>query len=325
MLSRRRFLHSTLTASASIPLAGRSFAQEGYPAKEIHSICGFPAGSTADIWVRFFGEQLSKLSGKTVVVENKPGANGLLSTEHVVRSKPDGYTIFVTPGSSLLAAARHIYKNISFDPINDFDHITPLVKQASLLCVAVDSPFRNVADLVAYLRDQKGKAFYGTTTNTAIIACALFLRQFNLEATQVPYRTTPDSLNDVKSGRLSFMFVDSATATGLARGGHLRTLCTTTQERMEPTPDVPSAKEAGLTMDLPTWWSVHAPKGLPKPVFDKLEGWFNEIVRSDATREYLTRQGASPYVGDSKMLKELLIREDQAWGKYVELANIQKQ
>jgi tripartite-type tricarboxylate transporter receptor subunit TctC len=325
MLSRRTLLQSTVAASASLPLAGNAFAQaETYPAREIHSICGFPAGSTADIFVRFFGNQLSVLSGKAVITENKPGANGLLATEHVLRSRPDGYTVWVAPGSSSLAAAKHLFKSLSFDPINDFDHITPAIKQAFVLCVGAESPHRNVADLVAYLRAQKGQAFYGTTTNTALIACALFLKQFDLEATNVPYRTTPDSINDIKSGRLAFQFVDPGTVGELARNGHVRALCTTSRERMEGTPDIPSAKEAGIDMHLISWWSIHAPKGMPAPVFAKLEGWFNQIVRSDATREFLARFGASPYIGDSKMLKKMLVRDYEDWGKYVELAKIQK-
>ena len=322
MLSRRLFLSSAIAAS-SASFSGLSFAQS-YPAREIHSICGFPAGTTADIWVRFFGQQLTSLCGKPVVVENRSGAFGLLATEQVVRSKPDGYTIFIAPGASSLAAARHLYKDASFDPVNDFDHITPMAKQGFILCVAVDSPHRTVNDLVSYLRAEKGNAMYATATNTAVVAAALFLRQFDLEATAVAYRTTPESLNDFKSGKLSFQIVDPGTAGSLVRAGHLRALCTTTQQRMEGTPDIPSAKEAGLTMDIMSWWSIHAPKGLPTPIFDQLETWFNQIIRSDATREFLTRFGASPYIGDSKTLKDLVISESSAWEKYVALAKIQK-
>jgi tripartite-type tricarboxylate transporter receptor subunit TctC len=324
MLSRRAFLGSAVAAS-SLPLSTISFAQSNaYPSKEIHAVCGFPAGTTADIWVRFFGQQLTNLCGKPVIVENRPGAFGLLATEQVVRSKPDGYTIFIAPGASSLAAAKHLYKSVSFDPINDFDHITPAVKQAFVLCVPANSPNQSVNELINFLRVEKGGAFYGTTTNTAVVASALFLRQFNLEATAVAYRSTTDSLNEIRSGKLSFQFVDPGTVGELVRAGHLRALCTTAQERMEGTPDIPSAKDAGLTMDIISWWSIHAPKGLPVPVFDQLETWFNQIVRSDATREFLKRQGASPYIGDSKSLKELVVRENEAWEKYVAVAKIQK-
>jgi tripartite-type tricarboxylate transporter receptor subunit TctC len=323
MLSRRAFLGSTAAALSGVPFT-KTVAQPAYPVREIHTMCGFPAGSTADIWVRYFVNQLAILSGKPGIVENKPGANGLLATEYVFRAKPDGYTILIAPGSSALASAKSIYKSVSFDPINDFDHITPIVKQAFVLCVAAESPFQSVADLVAYLRAQNGNAFYGTTTNTAIVACALFLKQFGLEATQVAYRATPDALNDIHSGKLAFQFIDSGSAIGWKRSGHLRPLCTTSQERMPGIPDIPSAKEAGLTMDLINWWSVHAPKGLPQPIFNKLETWFNEIVRSEATREFTRQQGVSPYIGDSKTLKQMLITEADAWEKYVTVAHIQK-
>jgi tripartite-type tricarboxylate transporter receptor subunit TctC len=325
MLSRRQFVGSAIANSMAVPFSTGAFGQSGaYPAKEIHAVCGFPAGTTADIWVRFFGQQLTNLCGKPVIVENKPGAFGLLATEQVVRSRPDGYTIFIAPGASSLAAAKHLYKNVSFDPINDFDHITPAVKQAFVLCVPAGSPHQTFNELIAFLRAEKGNAFYGTSTNTAVVCSALFLQQFNLEATAVAYRSTTDSLNDIRSGKLSFQSVDPGTVGEMVRQGNLRTLCTTSQERMEGTPNIPSAKEVGLTMDIISWWSIHAPKGLPAPVFDQLEVWFNQIVRSDATREFLTRQGASPYIGDSRTLKALLVRENDAWEKYVALARIQK-
>ena len=142
MVSRREMLQSgagALIASAVGPVT--VFAQVAdYPNKPIHAICMFPPGSGADIIVRFFAKKLSDVSGKTVVVENKAGAFGNIATEAVARSKPDGYTIYIAPGSSVFAAAKHLFTKLPFDPVNDFDHVALIAKLPFVLIVNGDSP-----------------------------------------------------------------------------------------------------------------------------------------------------------------------------------------
>jgi tripartite-type tricarboxylate transporter receptor subunit TctC len=162
MLSRRELLRTAAVASLATPSIARlSFAEDAWPSREIHAICGFPPGTGADIFVRFYAKKLQEVAGKTVIVENKTGAFGNIASEYVVRSKPDGYTVFIAPGSSFLAAAPSLFKKLNFDPVNDFEHVTTLAKIPFLLVVSGNSPYKTVAELVTYLKQQGDKASYG--------------------------------------------------------------------------------------------------------------------------------------------------------------------
>src|SRR3989440_6113920 len=136
-------------------LAAPALAQD-YPAREIRSICNFSAGSGADIVVRFYSDKLSRLAGKPVIVENKPGAQGLVATDYVAKARPDGYTILITPASSTLATAPHIFKHIPFDPLRDLAPVTTINSLAFTIAVDAAKPYRTIDDLVAALRAKPG-------------------------------------------------------------------------------------------------------------------------------------------------------------------------
>ena len=181
MSSRRQFLKSAASVSLAMPFVSRGASAQGvWPAREVHAICGFPPGTGADVFVRFYSKQLQDRIGKTVIVENKVGAFGNISTEYLARSKPDGYTVGIMPGSSFLAAASALFKKLPFDPINDFDHITTLSKLPFILLVSGDSPHKSVADLVADLKAKGDKASYGSVANTGLVSGGLLKRSLAL-------------------------------------------------------------------------------------------------------------------------------------------------
>ena len=198
MLSRRTLLQSAAMASVAMPyLARTASAQDAWPSREIHSICGFPPGSGADVFVRFYGKKLEDKLGKTIITENKVGAFGNIATEYVARSKPDGYTLFIAPGSSFLAAAPSLFKKLAFDPVNDFEHVTTLSKLPFILVVAGDSPYKSVADLTAYLKQQGDKGSYASVANTGIVSSELYKANFGLNTVEVKYKDAGAMLNDL--------------------------------------------------------------------------------------------------------------------------------
>src|SRR3954462_11641539 len=133
-----------------------SAAAQEYPVREVRSICNFTAGSGADIIVRYYSEKLSKLAGRPVIVENRPGAQGLVATDFVAKSKPDGYTILITPASSTLATAPHIFKHIPFDPLKDFQPVTTINSLPFLVAVDAAKPYRLLEEFIAALRAKEG-------------------------------------------------------------------------------------------------------------------------------------------------------------------------
>ena len=324
MPSRRRFLRSA-AAWAAIPLLPTELlAQDAnYPSRDIHLICMFPPGTGADIFVRFYGEKLQRAAGRTVIVDNKAGAFGNIATEFVARAKPDGYTLYIAPGSSVLAGAPSLFKKLSFDPINDFEHVTTLSKLPFILLVAADGPYKTVADLVADLRQKGDKGSYGSTANTGLISSELFKQSFGLQTVEVKYRDAAGLLNDLIGGNIAFGHIDAAAAVGLISNGKVRALATSSKDRFVSLPDIPSASETGINSDIIAWWSVHTPKGTPKPILDKLEAWFNKIAVDEDVKKFLATSGSDPFPGNSTMLRDLLVKETRAWADYVKLAKIE--
>ena len=167
---------------------------QDYPAREIRSICNFSAGSGADIIVRWYSDRLSKLAGKPVVDENKPGNQGTVATDFVAKSKPDGYTLLITPASSTLAIAPHLFKHLPFDPARDFAPVTTVTSLSFVIAVDAAKPIRTIPQLISSLKEKKGNGFYGTGSNTGQVAAELLKVRAGLETTYVPFKATVGAL-----------------------------------------------------------------------------------------------------------------------------------
>jgi tripartite-type tricarboxylate transporter receptor subunit TctC len=260
-----------------------------------------------------------------VIVENKPGGFGAISTEYLARSKADGYTIGILPGSSFLAAAAHLFKKLPYDPVNDFEHVTTLARLPFILVVSGDSPYKSVADLTKFLKERGDKASYGSLANIGLVSSELYKAQFGLETVEVKYKDAAAGLNDLWGGNIVFTHIDPAGGAAHLKSGKLRPLATTSAKRLQALPDIPSAHESGImNTDLTAWWSVHVPKGVPKPVLTKLEDWFNKIAVDEETVKWLALNGTDPLPGNSTLVKEMLVKDIQAWGEYVRLAKIEQ-
>jgi tripartite-type tricarboxylate transporter receptor subunit TctC len=302
-------------------------AQE-YPTKEIHAICNFVAGTGGDIYVRYFSERLSALAGKPVIVDNRGGAMGNIGTEAAARSKPDGYTILIVPGSSTMAAAVSGFKKLPFDPTKDFIPVTTLAKLGFVFVVDPKSPIKSMSELTANLKAKGAKASYGESSNTGLIAGELYKKFAGLpQVTKVQYKENQTPLNDMYAGSLEFMVVDAPWAVEQAKSGRLRILAVTSADRLSVLADVPTMEEAGVKGfgDVTPWWAVFVPAKTPQPIVTKLEGWFNQIVASQDTKKWLNNLGSDPFPGNSKSLEKLLASDIPRWAEYYKLANIEAQ
>ena len=314
-------------ALTALLLAPLSAAAQDYPTKDIHTICNFPAGSGADVFVRYFSDKLSALAGKPVIVENKGGALGNIGTEAAAKSRPDGYTILIAPGSSTMAAATSTFKKLPFDPQKDFIPVTTLAKLGFVIAVDAKSPIKTLADLTAHLKAKGAKATYGIAANTGLVSAELYKKAAKVEATKAQYREMGTLMNDMYAGNLDFTSGDPVWAVEQTKAGKIRALAVTSGTRMSALPDVPTMAEAGLPEfgELIAWWAVFVPANTPKPVVDKLEAWFNQIVATDETKKFLNNLGSDPFPGNSKMLGELVAADIKKWAEYVKLAGIEPQ
>ena len=313
-------------AAMSFALAATMAVAQQYPNREIRALCNFAVGTGADILVRYYSDQLSKLAGRPVIVENKPGAQGNIATDALAKSKPDGYTIMITPGSSTLSAAPHLSKRLPFDPIKDIQPVTTVAKLAFAFAVNANNPARTIQELRDNLRKKPDHGSWGTSNNTGQVGGELFKEMAGLKSLFVPYKASGQALTDLLSGQIDFMVFDVTFLSGQVKAGKVRLLAVTSGTRTGALPDVPTMQESGFPgYDLTPWWGVVAPAGTPKPIVDRLEAWFNQIARSEQTRQFLARVATDPFPGDQKMMAALIKTDMERWGRFVKLARIEPQ
>ena len=241
---RTAFLFSAVVATCGA--LGSPAPAQTYPSQDVHFICGFAAGSGADIIVRYFAEKLRPLMGRSIIVENKVGAIGNLATEYVARAKPDGLTIYVT-GASGVAANMHIFKNPSVDAANALQVVATINKATMMLGVRADAPWKTAPELSAAMKLKGDKASYATANPTAKVLGALYKERAGLQSVEVPYRTGADFLNDLYSGNIDYALPDNIQAMAQARAGRMRILAVGAGERMRAAPDLPDHDRAWLS------------------------------------------------------------------------------
>jgi tripartite-type tricarboxylate transporter receptor subunit TctC len=327
MFTRRDILRSAAAAGLTpVAPAVLRAQEEKYPSRVIKAICMFPPGTGADILVRWFADRIARISGGSVIVENRPGAFGNIATEAVARSKPDGYTIYIAPTSSVLAVAPHIFKQLNYDPVESFDHITTISKVPFMFCVDGKGPLKTLADLTAFLKEKGDQANYGGSANTGIVGAEIYKKAMGLKTVHINYRTPQAGFTDVYGGQIAFYTTDYGTAAAPIQQGLLRPLVVTSAERTKANPDVPGARESGIAgLDLTAWWAVHTPKGTPPAIQQSLASWFNQLVLEPETAKFLATVGADPFPGAGLNVRDMLIKETKDWEGYVALTNMQKQ
>ena len=316
----RRALLQSAGALAFAPLGPAAHAQD-YPSQDIRMICGFSAGSGADIFVRYFAEKLRPIAGRTVIVENKIGANSNVATEYVARSKPDGHVLYPFAGTTV-AASMHLFKNPPVDVGKALRVAATTSNLAFVLTVAAKSPYKSVAELTAAMKQKGDKASYATTANPGVIMGAIYKNTAGLQAIDVPYRTAPDSLNEMLSGRIDYALHDPIFALGQVREGRLRALAVSTAKRLQSQPDIPTMTESGIPMDLSLWWGVLVPAATPDPIVNKINSWFAQIVGTEETRKFLADSGADPMINTPEKAQEMFLTAIKEWGEYVRMARI---
>jgi tripartite-type tricarboxylate transporter receptor subunit TctC len=308
---------------AALFLAVPAHAQQDYPNRPIKLVCGFVAGSGADVVHRYLAEKLRVLTGNPVIVENKPGASGNLAHAYVANSKPDGYTVYPVGGSTL-AASMHIFKTPPIDPLKDLEPVGTLLKQGWLVVVDAKSPYKTLPELTAHLKARKEKASYSTATVPGTVMAELYKHIVGLQTVQVNYKTFGDSLTDLLSGTLDVGFADAAYTLREMKQGRLRPLGISTRTRMTAMGDIPTMAEGGVPgIDLVVWWATMVPAGTPQPIKDKLRGWFDQILRMEDTDKFFRSIGTDVYISSPEQTTALLKEQIKVWGDYIHTAGIQ--
>jgi tripartite-type tricarboxylate transporter receptor subunit TctC len=310
-------------AAIGLLLPGGVRAQD-YPSQDVRFLCAFPAGSGADVIVRYFAEKMRPLVKRTIIVENKPGAGGNIAAEALVRSKADGHTIFIHAGNTV-AGNMHLIKKPPFDAAKAIQIAATINKQAFMLAVEAKRPWQTVGELTAYLKDKGDKASYAVSANSGKVMGAIYKERAGLQAVEVHYRMAQDSLNDMTSGKIDYALQDPVFALSQHREGRLRVLAVASAERLKSNPEFPTMTESGVPMDLVGWFAAMVPSATPRPIVETLNKWFSEVVAGAETQTFLKNYGGDPWIATPEEGQARLVRDIALWGDYVRIAKLEPQ
>ena len=327
----RRWL-ARLCAPAAISMAClgvcTSAIAQDYPNRPITWVVGFPPGGISDLGTRFVAKVLGEKLGTQIVVDNKPGAGGLVAGEFVARAKPDGYTVFYGSNGPL-GTHKYIYKKIPFDPLTSFTLIHGFGSSPLILVVPTNSPFKSLKDLVDNATANPGKLSFASVGNgsAAHLVGELLGSQTGTKFNHVPYKGSSAAMVDVMAGRVDFIFDYSIVVKPLIDSGKLRALTTTGSVRLPGHPDVATTTELGYPgVQLTAWATLVGPAGMPPAVTAKLARAFNETLKDPAVIKYHDDQGVTlmpDMPGDR--LREFIIKEQAKFKDLVERSGAAEQ
>ena len=323
MISRRG---ACLALGASIAPGQASVRAQGrYPERPVTLVVPFAPGGVADITARAFAEAMAARLGQAVVVDNKPGAGGIVAAQAVTGARPDGHTLLLMSNANAVSVG--LFRKLPYDPVRDFAPVSTLAFFDLGIFVAAGSRFATLAELIAFGRAQPGKLNIGTIVvgSSQHLAAKLFERAAGVEAVVVPYKATPAVINALRAGEVDAAFeIVAPVLPQLGAGGPLRALAVTGAHRNPALPGVPTAAQAGLAnYEVASWNAIAAPAATPPAALESLNRAVHEAAAAPALRERLATQGVRVQPGSPAELSALLGREIRRWGEVIRAARIE--
>jgi tripartite-type tricarboxylate transporter receptor subunit TctC len=314
---------SRIAAVAAVVSAVAGAAQaQPFPAKPVHIFVPYPAGGGVDVLSRTLGDVVSKQWGQSVVVENRPGAGGMIASQALVASPPDGYTLIMVASGH--ATNAFLYPKLPYDTFKNFTPISLLASSPNILLVRADSPFKTLADVIAQAKAKPGSlsfAHAGTGTSTHL-AGELLKSLAKIDLNAIPYKGGAPAINDLLGGQIPMSFNNGPESVGQLQAGTVRALAVTTAARAPFLPDVPSMAETVPGYDTEVWWGLLGPGGMPADVVAKLSRDFVAAVNTDAVQERLKKLGSLP-IGSSPRQFDAKIHADfEKWGPIINAAGM---
>ena len=308
----------------SLALSWCAIAAAQYPVKPILMIVPLQAGTAVDNVARSLGARMSESLGRPVVVENQPGAAGQIGTERIAKAAPDGYTVgFVN--DSILTMLPNLNPRLPYDPLKDLAPVSRVAGNTFAIAVKTDYPARTLADLVAMAKAKPGEIHYGSGGNGSPqhMAMELFSSAAGIKLTHVPYKGATQALTDLLGGQVQVLAQGLGVLSAQAKGGKVRLLATTGAARSVLTPDVPTAREAGVPgFEFSTWFAVVAPAATPRAIIERLNAEIVKAAHLPEVRDSLGQQGYEIYATSPQQLDEAIRDGLARMGKAIREANI---
>lgn len=289
-------------------------AQPAWPARPVRIVVAYAPGGGTDITTRAFAEQLTQRFGQTFVVENRPGANGVVGTEAVARAPADGYTLLAVTSTHVMN--RQMVNPLPFDPATDFTPIGLMARYPLVLMLNADAPFKDLPGMIAYARANPGELAQATSDAQSSYTANRFAQAAGLQLTEVPYRGSGAYLGDLTGGHLKLAWGSPATAMGLLPGGKIKVIAVSSPKRSATMPEVPTLREAGVPeVEFDGWFGLFGPAKLPEAITRQLNTALNEISATPAMQARLRSLAIDPAPLDLPALAATLVREEQIWAE----------
>ena len=320
-LHRREFLRLAAGAVAlsSVPRIARA---QAYPTRPVRMIVSFAPGGTTDIVARLVGRWLSEHLGQQFVIENRPGANGNIGTEAVVRAPPDGYTLLMADAS--LAINAILYDKLNFNLVRDTAPVAGVVRAPLILVVHPSVPARTIPEFIAHAKSNPGKINYGSAGigSTLHVTGELFKITTGVDLFHVPYRGGGPAIADLIGGQVQAVFIPAPAGIEYVRAGTLRALALTSAHRFEALPDLPTIGEHVPGYEASTWYGVVAPRNTASAIIDSLNKETNAGLADARLKAQFSELGAEVFPGSPADFGKLIAAETEKWSKVIRAANI---
>jgi tripartite-type tricarboxylate transporter receptor subunit TctC len=303
-------------AATALSAASPAGAQTGYPSKPIRFVVGFSAGGSTDVMARVLAQSMSAMLGQPIVIENKPGADSLIATQHVARSSPDGYTILIASGSHSINGS--LYPDSKVDPVKDFTHIGMIGDAPNFIVVHPSVPANSVEELIALAKANPDKINASTSASTTFLATELFKSMAGIKTASIPYKGAGPATLALLSGEVQFSITSLVGMLPHVKAGKVRPLAVTSAKRSSLVPNVPTVTEKSVPGYVAsTWYAVFAPANVPANIVQLLNATLHKAMQEPSVRTQLEGQGVALMFYTPEELAKFVQADTEKWAKVV--------
>ncbi|MDB5867510.1 MAG: transporter substrate-binding protein [Betaproteobacteria bacterium] len=318
---KKELLSCMIAAAAALSVP--AFSQT-YPSKSIRMVVHFPPGGPTDLVARMVGQKLTEAWGQQVVIDNRPGAGGIVGVENVVRAAPDGYTLLFATGGSM-AVTPAVGTRLPYNVFTDLAPISLVVINPQILVLHPSLPVSSVRELIRFAKGKPGQINYASVGpgSPQHLGMEMMKSMAGIDLVHIPYKGTAPAVTDLLGGQISLMFNSMPSVLPYTRSGRLRGIAVSSAKRSAAAPEIPTVAEAGVPgFDYVTWYGVYAPAATPKDIVGKLNAEIVRGLQDKAVAERLVREGAEPAPGTPEMLGKFMRAEYDQWKKTIAAAKL---
>lgn len=324
-MNRRTLICAAALAASTFAVPLRTAqAQTPWPTQAVHLVVPAPAGSSLDVVARLLSDRLKARWGRPVLVENKPGAGGMLGTDMVAKAAPDGQTM-VLSFNGPIAFAPDLYRKMAYDPARDLQPVVMTTSQPNVLAVNAQLPVRTLPEFIAWARAKKGGMNYASLGNgsSAHLTMALLLSEIGAQGTHIPYNGSPPAAMAVAQGDADATFMVAPALMPLVRSHKIRLLAVSSAQRPDSLKELPTLASAGLKIDSLAWNGLFVPTGTPAAVIDKINADVNAALADPSVKTVLDAQGMTAVGGSAAAFRSVVASDRERWGAVIRRIGVQ--